>query len=855
MKRRLINHLRQRASHRRHVEVLANSSWLAHRNAKTCSDLTEKPSPMTPSKPLDLLEPGVLLGGALFRSLGDRGADMQPLAAGTRLGPFRIVDELGRGGMGVVYRAERDDGSYQQQVAIKCVLQDYSETRVALFRRERQILAELKHPHIARLLDGGRDDAGRLWLAMELVEGQRIDTHVIEQRLDVAVRLRLFLQVVEAVEAAHARLLMHRDIKPSNVLVDADGRAKLLDFGIASLIDDATATRAYSPRWASPEQQTGAPIGPASDQYQLALLLDAMLRSVADVTDPAPTQQAQRASALTQIDTKRWLPLGSTRRMELYAMLAKATAANASDRYGSVRELGTDIQRWLDKNPVTARAGGIGYFLFCMLRRHPFASAALLAGVIAALTTAAAFNWRITEERDFAQRESQRADREAAEARAINSFLHEDLLAAANPLNRPPGAPEVSVREALDRADAAVSKRFAAQPETAISVLTTLGELHHEFGDYERSARVLDSAVLLGAEQAPDSTAAYRAQLQRGALHISQSQYLEAQTLLEKLVDAMAQHPQHADAALRFEARLRLLEARGYIDSAARSEPLEALAEEIEKTFGTPHALAAEARFLIGDFARVRGTPLAAEQAIETAADQLRRTLGADHPTALEAAVNVSHLRRAQGRVAEAIDGLRAAYSLQVKRYGPDATNSLWMQNEIAFLLIGMNRLNEAEPLLIDLIARREAADGKQSLSLIAPLSNLANTQLRLGRSAEALVVLERARALLAMARAEPAPLAFHLVIARGQADALRELGRLQESRGVLDQADALGASLPREDVRILALQGARARLLVAQGERERGIALLEQTIANLRAAVDAENPTLTVLIEARAHL
>ncbi len=636
---------------------------------------------MTPSKPLDLLEPGVLLGGALFRSLGDRVADMQRLAAGTRLGPFRIVDELGHGGMGVVYRAERDDGSYQQQVAIKCVLQDYSETRVALFRRERQILAELKHPHIARLLDGGRDDSGRLWLAMELVEGQRIDTHVIAQHLNIEARLRLFLQVVEAVEAAHARLLMHRDIKPNNVLVDADGRAKLLDFGIASLIDDENATRAYSPRWASPEQHAGAPLGPASDQYQMALLLDAMLRDGADATGAALTQQTQKGSAPIRIDPQQWLPLSSTRRMELYAVLAKASAVNATDRYGSVRELGADVQRWLDKNPVTARDGGIGYVVFCVLRRHPLAAAAALASVIAALTTAAAFNWRITEERDIAQRERQRADREATDARAINSFLHEDLLAAANPLNRPPGAPEVTIREALDRADAAVSKRFAAQPETAIGVLTTLGDLHHEFGDYERSARVLDRALLLAAKQAPDSTAAYRAQLQRGALHISQSQYLEAQALLNKLVSAMAQHPQNADSALRYEARLRLLEAHGYIDSSARPEPLEALAKEIEQALGAPHALAAEARFLIGDFARVRGTPLAAARAIESAAAQLSATLGADHPSALEAAVNVTHLRRAQGRVTEAIDGLRAAYALQVKRYGPDATNSLWMQS------------------------------------------------------------------------------------------------------------------------------------------------------------------------------
>ena len=146
---------------------------------------------MTEAKPQDLLEPGALLGGALMRSFSAAMSAQDRLPAGTRLGPFRIIEELGRGGMGIVYRAERDDGSYQQQVAIKCVIQAESETRTELFRRERQILAELKHPHIARLLDGGRDDSGRLWLAMELVEGQRIDTHAHSHGLSVDARVRL----------------------------------------------------------------------------------------------------------------------------------------------------------------------------------------------------------------------------------------------------------------------------------------------------------------------------------------------------------------------------------------------------------------------------------------------------------------------------------------------------------------------------------------------------------------------------------------------------------------------------------------------------------------------------------------
>lgn len=804
---------------------------------------------MTDPKPLDLLEPGVLLKGALMRSLGEEVIAQTRLAAGTRLGPFRVVEEIGHGGMGVVYRAERDDGSYQQQVAIKCMIQTGSESRAALFLRERQILAELKHPHIARLLDGGHDANGQHWLAMELVEGERIDRHAHTHGLSVDARVRLLLQVIEAVQAAHARLLMHRDIKPSNVLVDADGRAKLLDFGIAALIDDIDAQRAYSPRWASPEQHARENVGPASDQYQLALLLDAVLAGPTEADRDAPD------TSPATIDGSRWPTMARARRVELLAIVRKAAATTPGARYGSVAELGRDLEHWLALRPVSARGGGVAYTVACAIRRHPLLASAMVLAVAGAIGFTALFNVRLAEQRDIAQAQRVRADREANDARAISRFLHEDLLAAANPLNRPAGAPEVTVREALDRADTVVSERFKAQPETAVSVLTTLGNLHHEFGDYDRAKRVFDNAIALAVKHGITGTTVDRARLERGALHISESEYVVAAEMLDALVKAMADYTDPVDVAMRLEARLRMLEARGYADATASLEPLETLARDVESAFGAPHALAAEARFLIGDFARARGTPLAAAATIELAHAQLQTTLGADHPTTLEGAVNVSHLRRAQGRMNEAIEGLQSAYALQVKRYGPEATNSMWMQNELGFLLMGMGRFDEAEPLLIDLIARHEHVNGLDTLPLISPLSNLANVRLRLKRPTEALPLLDRAAQILAVKRAEPAPLPFHLVIARGRADALRDLGRLAESGAILDRADALAAALPRSDLRVLALQGSRARLLIAHGERERGLTLLEATIASLREAVDDLNPTLSALLEAQAAL
>mgnify|MGYP000266771803 CR=1 FL=1 len=207
---------------------------------------------------------------------------------------------------------------------------------------------------------------------MELVDGKRIDQHAHAARLSVEQRLRLFAHVIDEVQCAHARLLIHRDIKPSNVLIDADGRAKLLDFCIAELIDDADAARAYSPGWASPEQRAGEHVGPASDQYQLGLLLDATLRDAAD-RDAAATQTEPRTHHPNRvIDVQRWPSMASSRRADLYAILRKATEPWPSARYGSVSELGNDRAQWLAHQPVTARGAGLGYTFACALRRHPF---------------------------------------------------------------------------------------------------------------------------------------------------------------------------------------------------------------------------------------------------------------------------------------------------------------------------------------------------------------------------------------------------------------------------------------------------------------------------------------------------
>ncbi|MBL0164324.1 MAG: serine/threonine protein kinase [Xanthomonadales bacterium] len=260
--------------------------------------------------------------------------------AGDSIGSYRIIDELGRGGMAIVFRAERADGEYEQQVALKWMLDSHADPATAeLFRRERQSLANLNHPHIARLLDGGRTADGRPWFAMELIEGLPLDQHCIDQSLPVVQRLRLFLQVCAAVAFAHARGLIHRDIKPSNVLVDAESQVKLLDFGIAQLLgeDDGLVVRAYTPGFASPEQGRRETLTVASDIYQLGRLVESMLRPQRQA--PATLVDATAIGAASEAAAQRGsLPV------DLDAIIAMSCSEQASARYATADALAHDIR-------------------------------------------------------------------------------------------------------------------------------------------------------------------------------------------------------------------------------------------------------------------------------------------------------------------------------------------------------------------------------------------------------------------------------------------------------------------------------------------------------------------------------
>ena len=412
--------------------------------------------------------------------------------AGRRLGTYQIERELGHGGMGAVYLAARADDAFKKQVAIKIVAAPLGdEELIRRFRRERQILAQLEHPFIARLIDGGTTEDGLPYLVMEFVEGVRIDEYVKTHHPTVPERLRLFRSVCDAVQYAHGHLVVHRDLKPQNILVTADGQPKLLDFGIASLVsgdDDAlspatrTGVAAMTPEYASPEQLRGERVTAASDIYSLGVLLyelltgvrphdlkgkgaDEIYRAVTDTDPSRPSAAAARAGDE---------PLARRLRGDLDAIVMAALRKEPQRRYASVAQLSDDVRRYLEGSPVTARGEAVSYRAAKFVRRHRVAvtAAAVVLMTLVGGIVATARQARIAEaQRREAESQRQRAERRFADVRQLaNSFLFEFHDAIVNLPGSTP-ARNLVVTKALEyldglaaeaSGDAALQKELAA---------------------------------------------------------------------------------------------------------------------------------------------------------------------------------------------------------------------------------------------------------------------------------------------------------------------------------------------------------------------------------------------------------
>jgi serine/threonine-protein kinase len=452
--------------------------------------------------------------------------------AGQTFGRYRIIREIGRGGMGTVFLAERADGEFEQRVALKVVRRSFADTELARrFRRERQILASLNHPNIARLLDGGVSEDGEPFLAMEYVEGSRIDAYADAHSLSTVERLRLFRKVCGAVQYAHQNLIIHRDLKPSNILVTAEGVPKLLDFGIAKLLDSdadgegaqtATELRVMTPEYASPEQVRGRSVTTATDVYSLGVVLyelltgcrpyrvrsrkpDEVARAICEQEPERPSDAisdfGMRGADLKTDESKASFHLPSSNpksetrnpkslRGDLDNIVLMAMRKEPARRYASVAQLSEDVRRHTDGLPVIARKDTFKYRASKFVRRNKASVAAAALVLLTLIGGIVAVAWQASVAKEQARVAAQERDKarvEAAKAERINAFL-QSIFASADPSWYSSGfgqRGEVKVVDVLEHAGRRIDEDFKEQPEIRAELHHTIGTTYQSLGRYE----------------------------------------------------------------------------------------------------------------------------------------------------------------------------------------------------------------------------------------------------------------------------------------------------------------------------------------------------------------------------------
>ena len=456
------------------------------------------------------------------------------------VGRYRLVDEIGAGGMGVVFRAERTDGSFEQSVAVKLLHRHITSPDARQrFQAERQVLASLDHPNIARLVDGGVTGDGRPYLVMEHVDGVPITDYAHRHQLSVAQRVDLLLQVIDAVSAAHQNLVVHRDLKPSNVLVterQGEPHVKLLDFGIAKILDEEwpikppvtqTGRGLMTPAYAAPEQLSGEDISTATDTYQLGVLAYELFTG----TTPFGGKEADRGQIEQDIlhtspdpPSAQEATEGVDRRRltgDLDTIILKALRKEPSRRYPTPEALQRDLQRYRENEPIEARTATLGYHIQKFVRRNRWGVAA---GALALIVTAI-FVSMIVRERNAAERQAEKAEQ-------VSSFLV-DLFEASDPNQSPRDT--VTVRALLDRG----RDRLKTLDDPAVigQMAHVLGQTQRRLGEYEKARSLLQQAVsertrLYGTSH-PETLASLNA---FALLERDQGNYATADTLLERVV-------------------------------------------------------------------------------------------------------------------------------------------------------------------------------------------------------------------------------------------------------------------------------------------------------------------------------
>jgi tetratricopeptide (TPR) repeat protein len=806
-----------------------------------------------------------------------------------RMGPWRITGELGEGGMGVVLSAVRDDGEFAQRAAIKVVRGFPSEDARERLRRERQILADLEHPNIARLLDGGTSHGGEPYLVMEHVDGEPLPAWLARGPA-LRARIRLFASICRAVAFAHQRLVVHRDLKPGNVMVRVDGVPVLLDFGIAKLLEakpggDRTRTHAITPAYASPEQLRGEPVTTAADIFGLGLILYVLLGGdVASRSDPVKSatttvdsaSEAARRSA--DPAARAFAPMV---RGDLDAIVRLATRIDPNRRYASAVLLQQDVEAWLDGRPVTARAGDRWYQLAKFTRRH---RAALVFGALL-VAGAATFTARLAVERDRAQTAQAQAESEAATSREVLAFVT-GLFGELDPMRG--GDAQITAAELLDRGRARLDSVQTSSPYARAALQRALGDIYRN-GERPREAIALLTAAreeylrnptqanaLVEIEVAiaqahnalldPHSAEPYITQaLARAAARGTEDPKTLAHTLMTHGVTQ--QRLGRSDAAMAdFERAQALFEQsgeagreglasvlhnRGWV-ADSRDEPALALdwyrQAVARKTalLGADHPSTLNSRFASATALAALGRFAEAEGSLLDLLPDIERRLGTRSAQYARLWNELGSVRQDLGRWPEAVEAYRRAIALDLEgAAGAAGVTTAQTINNLASLDEERGDLAAAERGYRESLAIRLRVLAETSPAVARARHNLARVLLRAGRVDEAATLAAAARAAREAILPPGSPerlvsqaLAVEILLARGEvAAATRE-------------AEALAAATPRSRAQartVAAAQRALAAAAAARGDAATRVTALEAARAALRDALPTGHPAVAL--------
>lgn len=824
-------------------------------------------------------------------------------AAPEQIGVYRIVREIGRGGMGTVYLGERSDGQFEQRVAIKVVRDGVAGRLLERFRGERRILAQLEHPGIAYLLDGGSLPDGRPYFVMEHVDGESITAYADRKRLSITQRLQLFRKTCAAVAYAHRNLVVHRDLKPGNVMVEEDdqGQAsiKLLDFGIAKIlqedIDDSTqradrraatssmrksdaggttlaplvtehGDRLLTPLYAAPEQIRGEPATTAADVYALGVLLYELLTGARPFATASTQREMERAILEDSPTAPSSVVVGSNaevaaarasdssrlaRRMrgDLDSIVFKALRKQPERRYASVGQLSDDIKRHLAGMAVTTRRNSWPYRLGIFLRRHRWGVAVTSAALLAGLSLAALHVTRITQERD-------RARAAAAKAEEVSQLLI-GMFESADPANA--RGEEVSVREVLDRASGKIDE-LANQPAVQAQMIDIMGGIYARLGEYDTADAMLRRGLALRRElYGPRHPDVADSMQNLAVLAWMRGRHDRAERLLREVLDQRLEFrgPNSLEVAQVRNDLAAVLRQQGKL---AESEALYRQAIAVRRAqLGDHHPDVVSSRnnlaVLLGDLGRFD----AAEALYRQVLDSRRKTLGPIHPQIANTLANLAELLRGQQRFDEAETLVRKALAMRLALYDDTHPRVAATLSMLGGTLRGQGRYDEAETYYRKALKLRRKAFGDRHQRVASSLNNLANLYRDRGKYPQAEPLYREA---IAIYRERLGPdhrwtatsikNLGELLLQAGSPHAaeaqlrealrIRELAYPDDHWQVAEARSLLGAALARQglfDAAAPLLREAHATLQQARGKRD---TLTQDALARLVAAQRARD-------------